>query len=177
MLKGSGSSTGLLCRTSFAKTFLSFSLAAPLPARQHLVVASLGGCLTGTSEQSIQLNLSSFSMCFRLRIYCELRYTHTNAKRDVTQKGSEVRQGFFVCLIEAVRRPIFRSMHNERRRLSMVIRLYDITIYTNYACSRCARYLSIANALAASRAAATLSAPPGTTVTTARRGKPHLASA
>ena len=49
----------------------------------------------------------------------------------------------------------------------MVIRLYDITIYTNYACSRCARYLSIANALAASRAAATLSAPPGTTATTA----------
>ena len=41
MRKGSGSSTGLLCRTSFAKRNLAPSLLPPLPARQHLVVASL----------------------------------------------------------------------------------------------------------------------------------------
>ena len=41
-------------------------------ARQHLLVDSLGGYLTGTSKESIQLNLRSMLMCFRLRIYCEL---------------------------------------------------------------------------------------------------------
>ena len=73
-----------------------------------------------------------------------------------------------ICLIEAIRHPIFCSMHNERRRLNMVIRLYDITIYTRTTMQRkCTNYLSIAYAPASSRAAVAISAPPGATTTTA----------
>ena len=57
------------------KHFLLFHSRGRWRDGQHLLVASLVGYLTGTSKQSIQLNLRSMLMCAGLGIYFKVTIT------------------------------------------------------------------------------------------------------